>query len=426
MTKFVAYHLSVFAVILGLACHSPLHAQEKETASKKQNKAGKEAEGSAKGSPKTADKESPDSATKADAGKSDAAKPNVAKPDVDIEALTKRFDAKLQDWKDVIKRMRTIQGKYIVANQEESGVLESQWYKEVEVGRALIPQVRDLGMKLYAATPNDDISLVRFLIKVLGDDISRDRLDEALELANLLIDNECGARVIYSAAGVAAFRVNDFDQAETHFKKAVELRSLDEVGRRTLSALGQMKELWAKEKEILAKEAAEDDLPRVLLSTSQGDIVVELFENEAPQTVANYISLVEKGFYDGLTFHRVLGGEIAQGGCPDGTGQGGPKYNIYCECRKPDFRRHFRGYLSMAHSGRDTGGSQFFITFLPRRDLDGLHTVFGRVIQGHEVLAKLQRIDPKERNAKVKPDIIKKATVIRKREHKYVPTPVED
>ena len=108
---------------------------------------------------------------------------------------------------------------------------------------------------------------------------------------------------------------------------------------------------WAKEKKIREAEAKADDLPRVLMKTSAGDIEIELFENEAPNTVLNFITLVDKGFYNGLKFHRVLPGFMAQGGDPKGDGTGGPGYTIPCECYRPDHRLHFRGSLSMAHAG---------------------------------------------------------------------------
>jgi cyclophilin family peptidyl-prolyl cis-trans isomerase len=111
---------------------------------------------------------------------------------------------------------------------------------------------------------------------------------------------------------------------------------------------------------------------------------------------------------------------MAQGGDPQGNGTGGPGYSIACECYRPDYRRHFRGSLSMAHAGRDTGGSQFFLTFVPTDMLNGKHTVFGRIVEGIDVLAKLQRIDPEHPKGE-KPDTIEKATVVRKRKHDYVP-----
>jgi cyclophilin family peptidyl-prolyl cis-trans isomerase len=169
-------------------------------------------------------------------------------------------------------------------------------------------------------------------------------------------------------------------------------------------------------------------LPRVKLTTSKGDIVIELFENEAPNTVANFISLVEKGFYDGTPFHRVIAGFMAQGGDPTGTGTGGPGYTIACEVDAPDARQHFRGTLSMAHAGPDTGGSQFFLTFRPTDHLDGKHTVFGRVIEGFNVLPLLIRTqDDQGRPVPgVIPDKITKAEVVRKRSHPYEPDKLPD
>jgi cyclophilin family peptidyl-prolyl cis-trans isomerase len=170
-------------------------------------------------------------------------------------------------------------------------------------------------------------------------------------------------------------------------------------------------------------EAAADDLPRVKLVTSAGEIVIELYENEAPNTVANFLSLVEKGYYNGTPFHRVINGFMAQGGDPTGSGTGGPGYTIACECKKPDARMHFRGTLSMAHAGENTGGSQFFLTFRPTEHLDGKHTVFGRVIEGDSVLSKLTRTQDGQGQPVpgVQPDRIEKAEVIRKRDHAYVP-----
>ncbi|HTN77046.1 MAG TPA: peptidylprolyl isomerase, partial [Pirellulaceae bacterium] len=168
-----------------------------------------------------------------------------------------------------------------------------------------------------------------------------------------------------------------------------------------------------------------DDLPRVKIETSKGPIVVELFENEAPQTIGNFVNLVEAGKYDNTIFHRVLPGFMAQGGDPKGDGTGGPGYHIFCECYEKNHRNHFRGTLSMAHAGRDTGGSQFFLTFVPTPHLNGRHTAFGRVIEGMDVLTKLQRVDPQMPSTAAEPDKIIKATVVRKRDHAYVPTKVE-
>jgi len=114
------------------------------------------------------------------------------------------------------------------------------------------------------------------------------------------------------------------------------------------------------------------------ISTEKGNFTVELYAQQAPGTVENFVKLANAKFYDGLTFHRCIPNFVIQGGCPDGTGRGGPGYNIKCETAGNP-HKHVRGALSMAHAGKDTGGSQFFVVRQPQPHLDGKHTVFGQV-----------------------------------------------
>jgi len=121
-------------------------------------------------------------------------------------------------------------------------------------------------------------------------------------------------------------------------------------------------------------------------------IEFNLFEEEAPGTVENFVTLANDNFYDGLTFHRVIPGFVSQGGCPIGNGTGGPGYTIKCET-EGNPHKHEEGSLSMAHAGRDTGGSQFFIVHEPQPHLDGVHTVFGKVTSGIEFAKNMQNGD---------------------------------
>ncbi len=128
-----------------------------------------------------------------------------------------------------------------------------------------------------------------------------------------------------------------------------------------------------------------------VLETAKGTIKFELKESEAPITTKNFITLAEKGFYNGLTFHRVIRRFMIQGGCPKGNGTGGPGYTI-----KDEFHpklKHTKGAVSMANAGPNTGGSQFFITEEPQPHLDGHHSVFGQVTQGQDVVEKIKQGD---------------------------------
>lgn len=167
--------------------------------------------------------------------------------------------------------------------------------------------------------------------------------------------------------------------------------------------------------------------PIAILETSLGTIQVELFEDDAPNTVANFVSLADAGYYDGTVFHRVIKGFMMQGGDPNSResdqsswGMGGPGYQIADE---QNSRRHDGpGVLSMANSGPNTGGSQFFILFKPANHLDGRHTIFGQVVGGLDVVRKFEAIGSERgRSQKSFPKLIR-VRIQNKRPHEYAPT----
>ena len=178
---------------------------------------------------------------------------------------------------------------------------------------------------------------------------------------------------------------------------------------------------WQEELSIREVEEVAADLPLVVMQTSKGPIEIELFEDHAPNTVANFISLANTGYYDGILFHRVIPKFMAQGGDPNSRkgatgnpGEGGPGYKIKDEHINDDHRNHFAGSLSMAKTGApNTGGSQFFLTHLPTPHLDGRHTVFGRITLGLDTARSLEKND----------EIIS-VMIIRKRDHEYTPIKV--
>jgi cyclophilin family peptidyl-prolyl cis-trans isomerase len=339
----------------------------------------------------------------------------------------------LADWKTLLAELRTLQAKYKTAKKEDRDEIVKQWDALIAKGDAAEPQFLAAAEKAFVEAPNADKELRDLLLSAVVQNAWEDNYEEAFRLGKVLAENKCDDKRVEAVAGTAALMVGDYESAEKYLlaarKNKVSITTVFPKDREGLDVLvgdflrdpAAWKKAWAAEQKIREAEAKVDDLPRVLLKTSKGDIEIELFENEAPNTVASFVSLVEKKFYDGLTFHRVLRGFMAQGGDPKGDGSGGPGYTIACECRQPNHRLHFRGSLSMAHAGPDTGGSQFFLTFLPTKSLDGKHTVFGRVVKGFDVLSKLKQRDPDGATAGVEPDKIVKATVIRKREHEYVP-----
>jgi len=146
--------------------------------------------------------------------------------------------------------------------------------------------------------------------------------------------------------------------------------------------------------------------------TEKGDIVIELYADRAPLTVENFVNLARGGFYDGTTFHRVIGGFMAQGGDPTGTGTGGPGYQFGDEFH-PSLRHTKAGLLSMANAGPGTNGSQFFVTLGPTPHLDNKHTIFGEVVEGMDVVNQIGQTKVDRRDKPVTPVVMDKVTIER-------------
>jgi cyclophilin family peptidyl-prolyl cis-trans isomerase len=346
------------------------------------------------------------------------------------------------DMDAIAKRLAELKKEFSKADRDEKAKIRDEFLFELSRYNGRIkPKLLDLAPVVYEQDPKNFLA-GKFVVE---SNYVSDHYDEAAAAADKLLADGLKSKRIVNMAIVAHFAIQDFAKAKELFEKAEQDGTLD------LYSLTQDPELafhqaagyvdrktidnyvgyWEKEQKTRAAEAelkGDGALPRVEFDTDRGKIVLELFENEAPNTVANFISLVEAGTYDGTKFHRVVPGFVAQGGDPNSKdddptndGLGGPGYTIKCECFQENARKHFRGSLSMAHSGKDTGGSQFFITRLPTAHLnpdptlETGHTVFGRVVEGLHVAESLKV-----------GDIVKKAKVLNKRNHEYKPVTSKD
>ncbi len=328
------------------------------------------------------------------------------------------FRKQLDAWISLLEQIRDIRLKYPNANPAEMAQLREKYEQLLNEAEKQLPSLITAAEAAYDERPQTEGDLVDLLLEVALDRSEQGPFQDGLALAEKLIKNKVTSPVVYLAAGRAAFALEDFTKAAGYFKKISEAGIQDDQVKAMEDAANFYAQQFPLEQQKRQAEAKADDLPRVLLKTTKGDILLELFENEAPNTVANFITLVEQGFYNGLTFHRVIPGFVAQGGCPKGDGTGGPGYQIADECNGPNARLHFRGSLSMANAGPNTNGSQFFITYAPTSHLNGKHTVFGRVLSGMDVVEKLQARNPEAPNPP-QPDKIISATVVRKRPHPY-------
>jgi cyclophilin family peptidyl-prolyl cis-trans isomerase len=336
---------------------------------------------------------------------------------VDPVAAKEAFKAAQKEMRDVVTELTRLQAEYRKDGSDKR-VIEAQFNDTKVKGMAADQLLEGAAFSLAIADPSDQEAREHCGAVVAAAVESDDPL-KAFDLVKKL--DAAGAAspdvvLLGASAAIVASRLDDAEAWIDEAKKAgVEDDRVEELKFMVASERPKVD----AEMKVRAREAAADDLPRVKIETTKGPIVVELFENEAPNTVANFITLVDAGFYDGTPFHRVIGGFMAQGGDPTGTGTGGPGHVIPCECYEPDARKHFLGTLSMAHAGKDTGGSQFFLTFRPTEHLDGRHTVFGRIIEGFDVLPKLVRTEGPFAGSP--PDQIVKAEVLRKRDHEYNP-----
>lgn len=335
------------------------------------------------------------------------------------------YQSQMQTYKDHLKELRSLKEEYQKATPERKDEIQTQFAPLLAETAGLQKSLVPLAIDAFKAQNSQDDELAVFLMTMLDKTVvSTEEYETAYVIAKAL-DGSIPEQYsyLYAYAAYAAFNVMELDDAEAFYQKAKEtgglegLRKQDPRGEMQIPAmitqvLPQYRKLWPEELAAREKDAAEE-LPRVLLRTTKGDIVLELFLREAPEAVGNFMTLVSQKYYDGVPFHRVLAHFMAQGGDPTGTGTGGPGYCIKDECKKPSARMHFRGSLSMAKTAApDSGGSQFFLCFIPTVHLNGQHTVFGRVVEGLEVLSELQRINPEGRNLPV-PDRIVEARILR-------------
>lgn len=337
---------------------------------------------------------------------------------VEEEAARKEFEQSSARLREILKRLFDVKNEFTFAADRDT-LTDSQleWANLKLEGEKVFLRMQDLAARLFVTDPNREGLMFRMVVDAILEDAEQGRMWTCyrnIVLARRTVGLDESMDPI---AAVAAFRCCQFEE----FLNYVELTDptkLDDKHKEVISMFDYVVQAWQIELPIRQAEALADDLPRVRMTTTMGVVELELFENEAPNTVANFIELVESGFYTDIPFHRVLAGFMAQAGEPQGIA---PEFRIPCECYQENHRRHFMGSLSMALAGKDTGSSQFFIAYGPQPHLDGQHTVFGRVISGMEAVERLARINPEELKGNEIPDVILKMEVIRKRDHEYVP-----
>ncbi len=346
-------------------------------------------------------------------------------------AAVKAFVEARERWSDVLIEMKSISIRF-ANDEDQTPAAKKRYYELREQSRVLMNETFDRAVDLLKVRPGDfeSGSLIATTLEYRE---SQSIFENSLEGVQLMMKEELTHPFLYLMGGRCAFIEGKMDESLKFYQDFVNLNGTEKLDKCD-KLFSNMFEVYP---EMLAKEQAQlkidesANLPRVELETTRGRVLIELFEDQAPNTVANFIQLVEDGFYDGTDFHQVLQNLLALGGDPVGDGSGTSGRLIPDEYDRDDARQQFRGYLAMAKrpSPRDntvlipdTASSQFVIALVPLLKSEQNQTVFGRVIEGMEAVCSFRRIDPsekKEKTVQLPPDRIITAKVIRKRDHAY-------
>jgi peptidylprolyl isomerase len=310
------------------------------------------------------------------------------------------------------------------------------WLEQLLRSNQALRSYREAAANLFVSDPEKYSGIGLLLREMLITDGKSDRLDHWTVPAKVLLDTKTLVTdEVLLYAGYAGLIEGDFDLVKQTW---VPLESSQKLGQQEsilLSRLDEIKQSWEKELQRRQEDQTKNN-PQVRVLTTKGEIVVELFEDDAPETVANFMYLVEQGYYTRKPFFFVKEHLLAQTGCEKGDGKGNAGYGVKPEAELASRRSHFRGALAMpvgvntdpSQGSTNFAGSQFYFTFVPLPLADERNAVFGRVISGIEVLGLLKIVDLTDEEARkdpsLRPDTIIKTEVIRKRDHDYRPTPV--
>ncbi len=342
-----------------------------------------------------------------------------------MNAAAEKFDKLSTELSQTLVQMRTTHTLYM--NDEDRTPQAADAYRaQRNAARRLMNETFDAALDLIRY--RGDKEAATYLVTLIEHRFGRDiYVESTVEAGARLIDEGVRLRYVFLATGRSAISVGNFEVAKKIYD-AIEYDELEDVDKTLMSRVELIEEQWKKEQELIEKEKEENRLPRVKLVTTRGEILVELYIDQAPSTVANFIQLVEDGYYDGLDFYQVVDHLLALTGDDSGDGSGSTGKFLKDEHGREDARAPLCGSLVMAKiplgdAGKfvpNTASAQFAILYLPIPSVTEEQTVFGRVIEGMDVVGSLRRVDPNKKKKKgevlMPPDRILSAEVVRRPE----------
>ncbi len=356
-------------------------------------------------------------------------------PANDDSEVGKKYQAAFEGFRKAAVDLNQVQMDFHLASQFTESFknqINHNWQQAMHDGFIAKSNWLKTAGETFSSDPDKYITIGESMSEMMLSDVELDRMDGWLEAAKSIVNSKKFEREnILRAATLIAYANSDFNFTEVCLARSEAFHSAKESKPWFTGEIGNVRAKWDRELEFRKLEAEKNDNPRVEFVTTKGRLVMELFEDTAPETVKSFIYLVERGFYDRKSFFRVEKHLCAQTGCEKGDGTGDAGYTIPGEAKLPNRRDHFRGSIAMAlgsdEAGQvlsETGSSQLYFAFLPMSHLDGNYTVFGRVVDGMETMncfRVLNLADAAQRKEGKRPDSIISCKVLRKRDTVYKP-----
>lgn len=353
-------------------------------------------------------------------------------PEGDDSELGKKYQAAFAGFRDAAVELNQVQMTFHLTkdlSQPFKNKINQEWQEATHASFLAKANWLDAAAEVYLSDPVKYAGIGDTLVEMMLSDVELDRTDGWIEAAKAIVrSKKHNGEDVLRGAGLIAFANCEFD----FMAECLEFQKKQEAEPKYLSDIALTRQKWQRELEIRAGEAKKNDNPMVEFITTKGRLIMELYEDSAPETVKSFIYLTENGFFNRKSFFRVEKHLIAQTGCEKGDGTGDAGYTIPSEADLPLRRDHFRGTMAIA-LGSDpktgqvqpsTGSSQFYYSFLPTPHLDGKYTVFGRVVEGMETLSFFRVMnlgEEAQRKEDKQPDVILTSKVLRKRDTEYKP-----
>ncbi len=353
-----------------------------------------------------------------------------------IQELRSEFDAAILELKDAIKAIKKTGHEFYENKSTVAHEYRNKWKAEATVAEDAYKRVREASFALFFETPNPGEEVNKIVSMMNQDLIAQGQLAKCYQTTKKLLKLYPENKDLYNLMGRVSILNNDFTFAQQYYQTNRETAEQLGVPEGALYGNSMDKLVSGFERELAfrASDAEGEPLPKAIIKTNRGEIVIELFENQAPETVGNFVSLVQTGIYDGMIFHHVLRNLIADAGLMTMSRPQPIGYTIYDEHQKPNARDHFRGSVAMVGKNNEpnSAGAEFRIMLVPGPNLDGKSTVFGRVISDLSVLDNIQETfqvneeeDKEEFIKDAKPDVIESITITNLRDHEYEPNRVK-